>query len=233
MTLLEAMTLRLGKKVWFINFKFFHAIITVTLLSASDNEIVRLRSEMAGTIKYFGRGKMDYFFDVTRFDAADCQTKNNEKGTILVLNPAYSQESPLSDDSDDDSTDLSADLALTPSFTGEAKQATSFMDLPPAGVVCRLAAAREKGTTKLSFAAHPATLMWTRQCFDAVAEFFGAPSTKMQTELTSHLKHVATPLARKAQLTFLSQSTMILHVNIAAPKIWVPFLKGSVSKIVV
>ena len=233
MSLLEAMTVRLGKKVWFINFKFFHATITVTLLSASDQEIVRLRSEMAGTIKYFGRGKTDYFFDVTRFEAADCQTENGEKGTILVLNPAYAQESPLADNDeddndDDDSTDLSADLALTPSFTGEMKQTTSFMDLPPPGVVCRLAAAREKGITKLSFSAHPATLMWTRQCFDAVAEFFGAPSSKMQTELTSHLKHVATPLARKAQLTFLSQSTLLLHVNIAAPKIWVPFLsKGS------
>ncbi|KAL3925552.1 MAG: hypothetical protein SGILL_000326 [Bacillariaceae sp.] len=233
LTLLEAMTVRLGKKVWYIHWKLFHATFTITLLSASDQEIVKLKSEMSGTIKYFGRGKMDYFFDVSRFEAVDCQTNRNEKGTILALHPTYSQTSPISDQDfdhqDDDSTDLSADLALTHSFTGgEVKQASSFLDLPPAGVVCRVAASREKGTTKLSLSAHPATLMWTRQCFDAVAEFFGAPSTKMQTELTSHLKHAATPLARKAQLAFLSQSTMILHVNIAAPKVWVPFLsKGA------
>jgi hypothetical protein len=233
MTLLEAMTVRLGKKVWFVHYKLFHASITVTLLSATDQEIVKLKSEMSGTIKFFGRGKMDYFFDVSTFEAFDCQTNRNEKGTILALHPVYSQERPLSDQDfdreDDESSDLSAELALTHSFTGsEVKKASSFMDLPPSGVVCRLAASREKGTTKLSLSAHPATLMWTRQCFDAVAEFFGAPSTKMQTELTSHLKHAATPLARKAQLAFLSQSTMILHVNIAAPKIWVPFLsKGA------
>ncbi|KAL3923336.1 MAG: hypothetical protein SGILL_001715, partial [Bacillariaceae sp.] len=233
MTLLEAMTVRLGKKVWFVHYKLFHISITVTLLSASDQEIVKLKSEMTGTIKYLGRGNMDYFLDISRFEAVDCQTNKFEKGTILLLHPTSSQESPLayhdSDREDDEASDLSADLALTHSFTGgEVKQASSFMDLPPAGVVCRLAAIREKGTTKLSFSSHPATLMWTRQCFDAVAEFFGAPTTKMQTELTSHLKHVATPLARKAQLAFLSQSTMILHVNIAAPKIWVPFLsKGA------
>jgi Repeating coiled region of VPS13 len=232
-TLLEAMTVRLGKKIWFVHFKIFHASVTVTLLAASDEEIVMLNSEMAGTIKYFGRGKMDYFFDVSRFEAADCQTQSNEKGKLLVLNSSASREKQAPDDyedvSDDNSSDISADLVLTPSFTGdEVKQATSFLELPPPGVVCRLAAVRDKGTTKLSFASHPATLMWTRQCFDAVAEFFGAPSTKMQTELTSHLKHVATPLARKAQLAFLSQSTLILHVNVAAPKLWVPFLsKGS------
>jgi hypothetical protein len=229
MTLLEAMTVRLGKKVWCVHFKLHHAAISVTLLSASDEEIVVISSEMTGTIKYFGRGKMDYFFDVSRFEAADCQTKSPVNGKLLVLNPDNNVATEHGEAVDDVSTDLSADLALTPSFTGdEVKQAMSFMELPPPGVVCRLAAVRESGTTKLSFASHPATLMWTRQCFDAVAEFFGAPSTKMQTELTSHLKHVATPLARKAQLAFLSQTTLILHVNIAAPKIWVPFLsKGS------
>ncbi|KAG7342203.1 vacuolar sorting-associated protein 13, N-terminal domain containing protein [Nitzschia inconspicua] len=274
LTLLEAMTVRLGKKVWFFprqhqnHSKFspvscYDASYCTTVpqteteedgvlgrekggkggskmtctqgscLQELDDEIVTLNSEMTGTIKYFGRGKMDYFFDVSRFEAADCQTEINEKGKVLVLHPSTRGENSIpneqDDASDDASSDISADLKLTPSFTGdELKQAVSFMELPPPGVVCRLAAVRDKGTTKLSFSSHPATLMWTRQCFDAVAEFFGAPSTKMQTELTSHLKHVATPLARKAQLAFLSQSTLLLHVNIAAPKIWVPFLsKGS------
>ena len=228
-TLLEAMTLRLGRKVWFIHFKIYHVAFTITLLSASDEEIVRLKSETAGTIKFFGRGKLDYFFDITRFQATDCQSKNDEDGTILAINPTYLQESLESPRrSDDESTDLSEDLALTPSFIGDSmRQTNAYMDLPPAGVVCRLAAAREKGSTKLSFSAHPATLMWTRQCFDAVAEFFGAPSTKMQTELTSHLKHAATPLARKAQLAFLSQSTLLIHLNIAAPKIWIPLADGT------
>ena len=228
-TLLEAMTLRLGKKVWFIHFKIYHVASTITLLSASDQEIVRLKSDTAGTIKFFGRGNLDYFFDITRFQATDCQSKNDKDGTILAINPVYSQESPeISPRGDDDSTDISEDLALTPSFLGENMlQTNAFMNLPPSGVVCRLAASRSKGSTKLSFSAHPATLMWTRQCFDAVAEFFGAPSTRMQTEFTSHLKHAATPLARKAQLAFLSQSTLLIHLNIAAPKIWIPLADGS------
>eukprot|EP00536_Pseudo-nitzschia_multiseries_P006274 jgi/Psemu1/318867/estExt_fgenesh1_pm.C_1300027 len=229
-TLLEAMTLRLGRKVWFIHFKIYDITFTVTLLSASNQEIVRLNSETTGTIKFFGGGKMDYFFDITRFQATDCQTKSDEDSTILSINPVYGPESPIASPGvdDDESTDLSVDLILTPSFVGDnIRQATAFMDLPPSGIVCRLASARERGSTKLSFSAHPATLMWTRQCFDAVAEFFGAPSTKMQTEFTSHLKHAATPLARKAQLAFLSQSTLLIHVNIAAPKIWIPLSEGT------
>ena len=229
-SLLEAMTLRLGRKVWFIHFKIYHIEFTITLLSASDQEIVRLKSETAGTIKFFGRGKLDYFFDITRFQATDCQSKNDEDGTILSINPQYLQENPERSPKggDDESTDISEDLALTPSFLGEnLRQTNAYMDLPPPGVVCRLAAAREKGSTKFSLSAHPATLMWTRECFDAVAEFFGAPSTKMQTELTSHLKHAATPLARKAQLAFLSQSTLLIHLNISAPKIWIPLADGT------
>merc|ERR1712238_103536 len=66
-TLLEAMTMRLGRKVWKVHFKIYHITFTVTLLSASNQETVRLRSETAGTIKFFGRGKRDFFFDVTRF----------------------------------------------------------------------------------------------------------------------------------------------------------------------
>ena len=225
-TLLEAMTLRLGRKVWFVHFKLYHITITVTLFSALNEETVRLRSETAGTIKFFGRGKLDFFFDLTRFQVNDCQSKNPKEGTILAIHPRHTRDSPQEDD--DESTDLSVDLALTPSFTGDnVKQTRAFMDLPPPGVVCRLAATRKKGSTMLSFSAHPATLLWTRQCFDAVSEFFGAPSTNMQTELTSHLKHVATPLARKAQLAFLSQSTLLIHINIAAPKIWIPLLSNS------
>ena len=223
-TIMEAMTLRLGRKKWFIHFKFYHVASTITLLSASDQEIVKLKAEATGTIKFLGRGNLNHFFDITKFQATDCQSNNDQDGTILSINPVYPQESLVSPRSgDDDSTDISEDLALTPSFLGENMiQTDSYMDLPPPGVVCRYASAREKGSTKVSFSAHPATLMWTRHCFDAVAEFFGAPSSKMQTELTSHLKHAATPLARKAQLAFLSQSTMLIHLNIAAPKIWIP-----------
>ena len=215
MSLVEAMTVRLGRKMWKTHFKFFHARVSITLLSASDKEIVKLIAEMGGNIRYFGQGKMDYYFDVTRFEVVDCQTVSSEKGKILVVQAAVEDNIP---------DDLSLDLTLTSSFAGaDIHAVTSFMDLPPAGVVCRLAASKERGSTKLSFSAHPATLMWTRPCFNALAEFFGAPSTEMQTELTLHLKNASTPLARKAQLAFLSQSTLLLHINVAAPKVWVPF----------
>lgn len=221
MSLLEAMTARLQRKVWKVHYKFFNARLSFTLLSASDEEIVKLIVETVGTVPSYGLGKRDFFFDVTKFDMIDCQSAGADNGGKILVVQAATEEN-LSDD-------LSTDLTFSDSFTGaDIEAVTNFMELPPAGVVCRLAAARERGSTKLSFSAHPAALIWTRPCFDALAEFFGAPSTEMQTELTLHLKNAATPLARKAQLAFLSQSTLLLHINVAAPKVWIPFSsKGS------
>jgi hypothetical protein len=220
MSLLEAMTVRLGRKTWMTHFKFFHGKLTIKLLSASDEEIVKLVCETGGTMRLMGPKKLDYYFDVTKFEVDECQPNAGENGKILVVQAA-TDEIPHDD--------LSMDLSLTSSFAGvDVDAVKNFMDLPPSGVVCRVAAEKQKGSTKLSFSAHPATLMWTRPCFDALAEFFGTPSTEMQTELTLHLKNAATPLARKAQLAFLSQSTLLLHINVAAPKVWVPFSsKGS------
>lgn len=220
MTLLDAMTVRLGRKIWMTNFKFLHGSVNITLLSASEHEIVRLTCETAGNIKFMGQGKLDYFFDVTKFEVDDCQHRAGATDKILVVQSWVDQETDIPDDM---SSELSLNMSL-PMHPTDSNALTSFMDLPPSGVVCRLAASREQGqSTKLSFSAHPATLIWTRPCFDAVAEFFGAPSSALQTELTRHLRNAATPLARKAQLTFLSQSNFMLHVNVAAPKVWVPF----------
>lgn len=220
MSLVEAMTERLGRKVWMTNFKFLHFSMTITLLSASDTEIVRLNCETAGSIKRLGVGKYDYFFDVTKFAVDDCQHQPGEDGKILVVQSGLDTEMDVRDDM---STDLSLEMSL-PLLPTESDTLTTFMDLPPTGVVCRLAASRERlESTKLSFSAHPATLVWTRRCFDAVAEFFGAPSSALQTELAHHLRNAATPLARKAQLAFLSQTNFSLHMNVSAPKVWVPF----------
>ncbi len=224
MTLIEAVTVRIGRKIWMTNFKFLSGRVNIILLSASDREIVRLTCEATGSIKFMGQGKLDYFFDVTKFEVDDCQHHTGQTDKILVVQSGTDQDMDIPDDL---STDLSLSMSL-PLHPTDSNPLTSFMDLPPFGVVCRLAASRRRGeSTNLSFSAHPATLMWTRPCFDAVAEFFGAPSSALQTELTRHLRNAATPLARKAQLTFLSQSNFLLHINVAAPKVWVPFSSSS------
>eukprot|EP00934_Nitzschia_sp_Nitz4_P006272 Nitzschia sp. Nitz4//scaffold62_size106224//52646//63438//NITZ4_004359-RA/size106224-processed-gene-0.169-mRNA-1//-1//CDS//3329555865//6262//frame0 len=218
-SLLEAMTMRLGKKMWMTNFKIYQANITVTLLSATEQEIARLVCNAGGNMKRMGPGKLDLFFDVTRFEIDDCQVQRGASPTkILVVQSGTDPEGDHGDEA-------FHDLSLSASFpTTESEATTNFMDLPPLGVVCRLAASRDGGTsTQISFSAHPATLMWTRPCFDAVAEFFGAPSSELQTELTRHLRNAATPVARRAQLAFLSQSNFMFHINVAAPKIWIPF----------
>jgi Vacuolar sorting-associated protein 13, N-terminal/N-terminal region of Chorein or VPS13/Repeating coiled region of VPS13 len=219
-SILDAMTARLGTKVWMTDFKFLHGSVNVVLLSASNHEIAMLNCEAVGTVKLMGRGNRNFFFDVTKFEVNDCQHDNTSDGKILVVQSGCEVET------DRQQHDLSSDLSLSMSLPSQptgSDTLTSFMDLPSSGVVCRLAASRANGnSTKLSFSAHPATLIWTRPCFDAVAEFFGAPSSALQTELSRHLRNVATPLARRAQLAFLSQSELMLHINVSAPKVWVP-----------
>jgi hypothetical protein len=211
LAILDAMKLRLGNKQWRTRLKFLQARLTITLLSASDIEIVKLITEGGGSIQLLGPGKQDCFFDISQFEVVDCQGNSNK---ILFVKAA---EENFPDDVSSDLSDTT-DLAIL-----GIKSAISFIDLPPTGVLCRLAATKNSASKRFSFSAHPATLIWTRPCFDALAEFFGAPSTKMKTELTRHLKNVSTPLARKAQLAFLSQSNFQFHINVAAPKVWVPF----------
>lgn len=219
-SLLDAMTARLGMKVWMTDFHFLQGRVNVILLSASNHEIAMLNCEAAGAVKLMGRGNRNFFFDVTKFEVNDCQHDSTGNGKILFVQTDCESET---DRDDDVSMDLSALSVPLPSRPIGSDTFTTFMDLPPPGVVCRLAASCANGkSTKLSCSAHPATLIWTRPCFDAVAEFFGAPSSALQTELSRHLRNVATPLARRAQLAFLSQSELMIHINVAAPKVWVP-----------
>ena len=218
MSLLEFMTERLGKKAWYSNFKLIHAKLSVTLITTKDVEIAKLEAETTGNVRSTGPGSRNYFFDVTKFEIVDSQTSGaslGDDGKILVVQATGE---------DNQSDDVALAGILESASSGlNSRVVSSFMELPPAGVVCRIASAKDLSSTKLSLSAHPATLVWTRPCFDALAEFFGAPSTEMQTELTLHLKNAATPLARKAQLALLSPTSVLLHINVAAPKIWVPF----------
>jgi hypothetical protein len=218
MSLLEFMTERLGKKPWCSNFKLIHAKLSVTLMTTKDVEIAKLEAETTGNVRSMGPGNRKYFFDVTKFEIVDGQTSGialGDDGKILVVQAT-------GEENQSDNVTL-ADILESASSGFDSRVVSGFMELPPAGVVCRVASAKDLSSTKLSLSAHPATLVWTRPCFDAIAEFFGAPSTEMQTELTLHLKNAATPLARKAQLALLSPTSVFLHINVAAPKIWVPF----------
>lgn len=214
-TILEAMKIRFGQKQWRNHLAFVEPRIVITFLSASDVEILQLVCEGRGAFQRLGPGKQDYYFDISKFEALDCQGSTEIDDKIMFVQALADLDSHC---------DLPPDTSMSsePAIQG-IRSATNFMDLPPSGVVCRFAASKDQVSRKLSFSAHPATLIWKRSCFDALAEFFGAPSTEMKTELSRHLSNVSTPLARKAQLAFLSQTNFQFHINVAAPKIWVPF----------
>ena len=234
-SLVDAMTLRLGHKTWFIAFKLADAAASLTLLRATgDVPIIKLSLRTTGIARSFGVGNRDFFFDVIKCEIVDCMNRRSGKKAgsmgkqVLIVRPV---EDELFSDLDSTEARMGEDGRASPvppsivrdSFNvgPELLEVSDFKELPPPGVVCRIAAARGDGSVKLSIAAHPATLVWTTPCIDAVAEFFAAPSIKT-TDLSLRLRNAATPLARKAQLALLSPVALALHVNIAAPKVWLP-----------
>jgi hypothetical protein len=217
-TLLEAMTMRLGKKMWFVDWRFHDATVNVTFLRPRDDTpLAQWVLRGRGNARSFGRGKRDFFFDITQFDVVHQQSK------VLFLQSSEEEELIDSDDYELEQEQIGNPAVLFPwSERGPAgpdlHTPSDFLELPPPGVVFRLAGGKSMETLKLSVSAHPATLVWTTSLFDGLSEFVASPST----DLTLHVRNAATPLARKAQLALLSPVSMALHLNIAAPKVWVP-----------
>jgi hypothetical protein len=229
MSILEAMTLRLGKKVWFIFWKLHGATLNVVLeRNVNGAPLLHLVLRATGRARSFGKGNRDFSFAMTQ-----CDLLNNTGDKVLFFGGsdlAIFEEAEscvgldqiLKQSQQKLSTlDLSTELdrqgldMLTPS---------SFLDLPPFGTACRLVAGKSDDAFKISISANPATLVWTTSFFDGIAEFWVDKLSTSKTDLTEHIRNVATPLARKAQLALLSPSSFSLHLNIAAPKVWVPLV---------
>jgi hypothetical protein len=219
-TLLEAMTLRLGKKVWVVDWRFHDAAVNVTfLLPRDDSPLAHWVLRGRGSARSFGLGKRDFFFDITQFDVVHHQSKvlflqSSEEGHLVEFDD-YEVEQELNGNQP-----VSSPFFERGPAGPDLRTPSDFLEFPPPGVVCRLAGGKSMETLKLSISAHPATLVWTTSLFDGMSEFFAKPST----DLTLHVRNAATPLARKAQLALLSPVSMALHLNIAAPKVWVPII---------
>jgi Vacuolar sorting-associated protein 13, N-terminal len=232
-SLLEAMTLRLGKKVWFVDWKLRDATVCVLLRRRpADTPMLQFVLRASGNLKSFGLGKRDFSFAMSQFDIMHRMDKvlffSSTANSVFVEEDAdvgeYMTDQNVSTGSASDfpySSGISGTLRgpdlLTPS---------KYLELPEEGIVCRIVAGKDHDTFKLSISAHPATLVWTTSLSDSVSEFFSEKSSDLQKDLTLHIRNFATPMARKAQLALLSPASLSLHLNIAAPKVWIPLISG-------
>jgi Vacuolar sorting-associated protein 13, N-terminal len=225
MSLLQAMTLRLGKKVWIVDWKLYDAAIcTVFVRERNDTPKLKFSLRASGNLRSFGLGKRDFAFDITQCDMT------HDKDVVLFVgrgeNEAISEDrvqstESYSSDADTEQKNLPT-ILLHGSSGPDLSTPSSFLDLPPRGTVCRVVAGKDQNTFKLSISAHPATLVWTPALSDSISEFSADQTFDMQVDLTQHIRNAATPLARKAQLALLSPASLSFHMNIEAPKIWVP-----------
>eukprot|EP00977_Amphora_coffeiformis_P005612 scaffold1181_cov152-Amphora_coffeaeformis.AAC.4 len=225
LSLLEAMTLKLGNKVWFIDWRLHDTTLNVVLASPTDDSpIAHFVIRSSGNIRAFGRGKRDFCFDISR-----CDVLHHDE-TVVFVRPA--DEDALTEVETDD--DLEVTLGeLTPKMSSrgnfvrtqglpDLKYSSSFLDLPPEGVVCRVAHGRNGNDRNFSISSHPANFIWKSTMLDELLDFFVRHSEEVKSDLAAYVRNAATPLARKAQLALLSPGSFALHLNIAAPKIWLP-----------
>lgn len=217
-SIVEAMTLRLGRKVWFVDWKVHDAIAQVLLRSTIESSpLVHLLLRANGSARSYGIGKRDLLADITQFDILH----NDDK--VLFVSPTEEDIFGEEDSTSSKARNYSQPLQATNAREGpDMKSPSTFLDLPPPGSVCRVVAGKLEDVIKLSLSAHPATLVWTTSLFKGIADFVSDQSSEVDYDLTAHIRNAATPLARKAQLALLSPSAMSLYVNIAAPKVWIP-----------
>jgi hypothetical protein len=210
-----AITSRMGKKQWYSTLLLKDANISVTLVQ-SEEPIMQLDLRATGEVRTFGPARRDFVFDVIHFEVTDPQNRLakftphqiTDRGKLLMFEEVHR----INDEADQSHTGDSG-FGLDPDTN---------MEPPPPGVVCRLSATNQTNSMKLGISAHPATLVWSKPCMDALAEFFSNPSAELHTEVTRQLRNVATPLARKALLALMSPGAFELRMNVAAPKVWFP-----------
>ena len=253
LSLMQAMTIRLGNKSWFIDWRFHDVRVNFGLV-VGGHHLASLNLRTRGNVRSFGKGKRDYCFDV-----AQCDVVHQSQKILYVQNDDDDVLPELigGDDYDDgyvSSHSLSSELNSIPSGRDnepdvlggrlptlqallrdshgkklargvpDMKVASSYLELPPAGVVCRLVAGTDRTETdtvtqKISIAAHPLTFLWTSSFLDGIQSFH-----KSNPDIGLHVRNAATPLARKAQLALLSPGTRSIHLNVIAPKVWFPIV---------
>lgn len=227
MSLIDAMTLRLGRKTWYVDCRVIDTTVTVVMQPGSIRDDLVAVLRVSGNLRSFGQGQRDLILDVTRCDLHH----GNQK--VLFLSPSSSD--PIDEDLDRGMMDpldgilSTLDVHSSPWSLGgrsskrksgpDLKTPSHFLDPPPEGTVCRIVAGKKSDMFKLSMSAHPLTLVWTTAVFEGLSNFL---RTSDQAVSVDQWRHAATPLARKAQFALLNPASSAVFLNIAAPKVWVP-----------
>ena len=246
-SLTQAMTLRLGNKVWFIDWRFHDISLNVSML-VNDIHLASLQMKARGNVRSFGRGKRDLCFDITQSDIVHgdqriLYVKSDDDDILTELDEHFPYKLNFQDGSErslssmslsqhEESTNEGVPTILSLLRGGpvhsdmeakpDLKVASTFLDLPPPGVVCRVVAGMHASTHKISISSHPATFLWTNTFMDGIQRFH-----ETNPDLGQRMRNAATPLARKAQLALIQPGSRAIHLNIMAPKIWIPIVSST------
>ena len=243
-SLMQAMTIRLGNKVWFIDWRFHDISLNVSML-VNKIHLASLNLKARGNVRSFGKAKRDLCFDVTQCDIVHEQqrilyVKSDDDDLLTELDEHFPYKLSYEEPCDGSLSSMSRSQMEEPANPCMAvptirsllheksgrvrnynkpdlKVASTFLDLPPSGVVCRIVAGMHTSTHNISISSHPATFLWTNTFMDGIQRF-----QETNPDLGQRMRNAATPLARKAQLALIQPGSRAIHLNIMAPKIWIP-----------
>ncbi|KAL7553760.1 hypothetical protein ACHAWF_017551 [Thalassiosira exigua] len=181
--------------------------VKIGLFNANrKRRIVTVDIVVEGSSYISGSGKADLTFDVTKFEVFDFVAHDEASlpgRKVMAISP----------DNKHDSVKSGSDILEIDEY--EEVQ----VRLPPRGVVCRAAVSLDQFAVSLDLFAHPATVIWSKTCVDAVVSFFSSSST---SSFISQLRNAATPVAHRAQMAIFSPTSLSISVMVHAPKLWIP-----------
>lgn len=190
--------------------------VTISLFKSADRDkIVTTELDIKGSFYTSASGKGDLTFDITRFEVFDYVTPNEVSVGAKVM-------AVEADTLEFDSKRTVIQTAHSLKSSNVSVISDSEVRLPPDGVVIRATAMLDVRSVTLDLSAHPSHIIWSKPAADAVAEFFSSTTQQMQNHILNRLRNAATPVAHRAQMARLYPTSLLVEIDVHAPKLWLP-----------
>jgi len=203
--------------------------LALTLVDSKFGKpIIKVNLQTSGVFNSFDPSHKNLNLNVESFHIIDC-LESDEIGIsanepilskILMVQPPQQQDRSINIVPSQKSSIYS--FNTTHKRTMKSPGSQSALSFPNEGSVFQVQANFQKQSLSLGISAHPATLVWKKNCIDAISDFISYAISETETVLSSQLRNSATPLAHKAQLALMSPLSVSVNICINAPKLWIP-----------
>ena len=194
-------------------------------MNERNSPFIKFELESRGLMRSFDSGLSTGLFDLLRLNIYDVIDNRQSQNPILTVD-----QSELSHDNSF-SLDLSqyfSQMSISIPAYIESQKGDFFNinQLFKTKVASRIMVMSDERLVTSDIISFPANIIWNQDCMDSIANFLASPINEIEAKLKSRLAKSATPLAKKAFAASISPKSLDIHLNIEAPKIWIPISPG-------